>query len=100
MIMLGKKEFIKLEEGKHEEIAATSKLEGTKTTEVKSDMILRENEIEKVKDELIVGMQDWLEKHVEGMIKNVFCSLFSKRTISIQGLVNLRLISLMLVLSC
>lgn len=32
----------------------------------------------KVKDEMILGTQDWFENHVELMMERVFCSLFSK----------------------
>jgi hypothetical protein len=54
VMMVGRTQFIKVEEEKHMEVAATSKIEGTKIVELKKNLILEGNNVElKVKDELI-----------------------------------------------
>lgn len=48
VMMVGREEFIKVEEQKHIEVASISELEGTKTTSLKNDFILEGNDLELV----------------------------------------------------
>lgn len=79
VMMVGRKEFIRVEEEENMEVATTSNLGEFMIVGMKNGLILEGNDVElKVKDELVVKIQEWLKKHVDMMMKSVFFSLLSR----------------------
>lgn len=97
VIMLGKKKFVKLEEDKHDEFVATIKQEDVEKTSLKDatmlmrkedDGLVSKSETEKVKDELVVGVQSGLGKHDEIVIGTTLSPLNEKEVIGQSNIVS------------
>lgn len=82
VMMVDRKEFIKVDEEENMEIAATTKHGDTMILGMKNGMILEGNDIElKVKDELILQIQGWLKRYVAMRVGEVIHSLLTNRDI-------------------